>query len=61
MILSLRYFAARVIDFDRGLALERRGTHLAQLAGEPTMHGEVVVFLLHINGGAETGMGHGEW
>ena len=59
VILGLCYLAARVIDLDRRFTFERRLTHLAQLTGKPAMHGEVVVFLLNIDCGAETGMCHG--
>src|SRR6202046_1407403 len=59
MILSLRYLAACVIDFDGSLAFERRLTHLPQLTREPAMRGKDVVFLLDIDRGTETGMRHG--
>src|SRR6202453_748797 len=59
VILRLCYLAARVIDFDSGLAFQRRLAHLPQLAREPAMCSQVIVFLLNIDGGAETGMGYG--
>ena len=59
VILRLGDITASVIDLDLASALERRLADMPDLAAEPAVCCQIIVFRQHVDGGAEARMGDG--